>query len=73
MTKLIPEENRQRFNALRSFINSCGSLLGPAIAGMLFWMGTPYTAIYVNAVALFFSALIIRLLPNQRGKGLHGI
>ncbi|RPJ94805.1 MFS transporter [Rummeliibacillus sp. TYF005] len=64
MTKLIPEENRQRFNALRSFINSCGSLLGPAIAGMLFWMGTPYTAIYVNAVALFSSALIIRLLPN---------
>ncbi|WP_369973809.1 MFS transporter [Rummeliibacillus sp. POC4] len=64
MTKLIPEADRQRFNALRSFINSCGSLLGPAIAGMLFWMGTPYTAIYVNAVALFFSALIIRLLPN---------
>ncbi|WP_299515524.1 MFS transporter [uncultured Rummeliibacillus sp.] len=64
MTKLIPEEDRQRFNALRSFINSCGSLLGPAIAGMLFWMGTPYTAIYVNAVALFISALIIRLLPN---------
>lgn len=64
MTKLIPEENRQRFNALRSFINSCGSLLGPAIAGMLFWMGTPYTAIYVNAVALFFSALIIGLLPS---------
>lgn len=64
MTKLIPEEDRQRFNALRSFINSCGSLIGSAIAGMLFWMGPPYTAIYVNAVALFFSALIIRLLPN---------
>lgn len=64
MTKLIPEEYRQRFNALRSFINSCGSLIGPAIAGILFWMGTPYTAIYVNAVALFFSALIIMMLPN---------
>lgn len=64
MTKLIPEKDRQRFNALRSFINSCGSLLGPAIAGILFWMGTPYTAIYVNAVALFFSALILMTLPN---------
>ncbi|MEI4770852.1 MFS transporter [Psychrobacillus sp. FJAT-51614] len=64
MTKLIPEKDRQRFNALRSFINSCGSLIGPAIAGILFWMGTPYTAIHVNAVALFFSALIIMLLPN---------
>lgn len=64
MTKLIPEKDRQRFNALRNFINSCGSLIGPAIAGFLFWMGTPYTAIHVNAVALFFSALIIMMLPN---------
>ncbi|GLC88069.1 MFS transporter [Lysinibacillus piscis] len=64
MTKLIPENNRQRFNALRSFINSCGALIGPAIAGILFWMGTPYTAIYMNAMALFFSALIIMMLPN---------
>lgn len=64
MTKLIPEKDRQRFNALRSFINSCGSLIGPAIAGILFWMGTPYTAIHLNAVALLFSALIIMKLPN---------
>lgn len=64
MTKLIPENDRQRFNALRNFINSCGSLIGPTIAGVLFWMGTPYTAIHVNAVALFFSALIIMMLPN---------
>ncbi|MDI7741246.1 MFS transporter [Lysinibacillus fusiformis] len=64
MTKLIPEKDRQRFNALRSFINSCGTLLGPAIAGILFWLGTPYTAIYVNAAALFFSVMIIMLLPN---------
>lgn len=64
MTKLIPETDRQQFNALRSFINSCGSLIGPAIAGMLFWMGTPYTAIHINAVALLFSALIIKMLPN---------
>lgn len=64
MTKLIPEVDRQRFNALRSFINSCGSLIGPVVAGMLFWLGTPYTAIYINALALFFSAFIIRMLPN---------
>ena len=64
MTKLIPEKERQRFNALRSFINSCGTLIGPSIAGLLFWMGTPYTAIYVNSVALILSAFIIMLLPN---------
>lgn len=74
MTKLIPEQDRQRFNALRSFINSCGSLIGPAIAGILFWMGTPYTAIHVNAVALFISALMIMMLPNvdSRLKEIEG-
>lgn len=64
MTKLIPEMDRQRFNALRSFINSCGSMIGPAIAGLLFWMGTPYTAVYINSVALLGSAVIILFLPN---------
>ncbi len=64
MTKLIPKKDRQRFNALRSFINSCGSLIGPSIAGVLFWLGTPYTAIHMNAVALLLSAFIILLLPN---------
>ncbi|WP_161519929.1 MFS transporter [Bacillus cereus] len=64
MTKLIPEEDRQKFNALRSFINSCGTLIGPSIAGILFWLGTPHTAIYVNSIALILSALIIMLLPN---------
>ena len=68
MTKLIPEKDRQRFNALRSFINSCGSLIGPVIAGILFWIGTPYTAVYVNSLALIFSALIIIMLPNIDSK-----
>lgn len=64
MTKLIPEKDRQRFNALRSFINSCGTLIGPSIAGLLFWMGTPYMAIYINSVALMLSAFIILMLPS---------
>ncbi|MEN0641925.1 MFS transporter [Alkalicoccobacillus gibsonii] len=64
MTKLIPEGDRQKFNALRGFINSCGTLLGPMIAGVLFWIGTTDTAIIVNGVALLLSAGVIMLLPN---------
>ena len=64
MTKLIPKGDRQRFNALRNFINSCGFILGPSIAGFLFMFGTPYLAIQLNSIALFRSALIILLLPN---------
>lgn len=66
MTKLIPKSDRQRFNALRNFINSCGFILGPSIAGALFLIGSPYLAIYTNSIALFISALIIMLLPNLK-------
>lgn len=64
MTKLIPKTDRQRFNALRNFINSCGFILGPSIAGFLFIIGSPYLAIQMNSIALFLSAIVILLLPN---------
>ncbi|UJL46109.1 MFS transporter [Virgibacillus sp. NKC19-16] len=64
MTKLIPKGNRQKFNALRNFINSSGFILGPSIAGLLFMIGSPYLAIQLNALALCLSAIIILILPN---------
>lgn len=64
MTKLIPKTDRQRFNAMRNFINSCGFILGPSIAGFLFIIGSPYLAIQMNSIALFLSAIVILLLPN---------
>lgn len=64
MTKLIPKSDRQRFNAMRNFINSCGFILGPSIAGFLFIIGSPNLAIQVNSLALFISAAVILLLPN---------
>ena len=64
MTKLISETDRQRFNAMRNFIHSCGFILGPSIAGLLFIIGSPYLAIQMNSIALFLSAIIMLLLPN---------
>lgn len=64
ITKLIPENQRQRFNAFRSLIDSGAFLIGPAVAGILFMMGTPVTAIYLNAAALVVSALILRSMPK---------
>lgn len=66
MTKMIPARDRQRFNALRNFINSAGFILGPSIAGVLFLIGSPYLAIYMNAAVLCISALVIMLLPNLK-------
>ncbi|SFJ29528.1 MFS-type transporter involved in bile tolerance, Atg22 family [Halobacillus dabanensis] len=63
ITKLIPSEKRKRFNSFRSLIDSGGFLIGPAIAGWLFILGTPYMAIYVNALTFLGSGLITLLLP----------
>ncbi|PFQ44562.1 MFS transporter [Bacillus cereus] len=68
MTKLIPVEQRQRFNSLRSLIGSGASLIGPAIAGVLLIVSTPEVAIYMNAIAFLLSGLITLLLPNLDKK-----
>ncbi|MFB6589378.1 MFS transporter [Bacillus thuringiensis] len=68
MTKLIPVEQRQRFNSLRSLIGSGAFLIGPAIAGGLLIASTPEFAIYMNAIAFLLSGLITLLLPNLDKK-----
>ncbi|MEB2302073.1 MFS transporter [Lysinibacillus xylanilyticus] len=64
ITKLIPVEQRKRFNSLRSLLDSGAFVTGPAIAGLLFTIGTPNMAIYLNAIALFLSACITFGMPN---------
>ncbi|MCR6852170.1 MFS transporter [Paenibacillus jamilae] len=68
MTKLIPVEQRQRFNSLRTLIGSGASLIGPAVAGGLLIAGTPEFAIYMNAIAFLLSGFIALLLPNLDKK-----
>ncbi|MYL65012.1 MFS transporter [Bacillus hwajinpoensis] len=64
MTKLVPKERRIRFNSLRSLVDSGAFVIGPAIAGVLFIIGTPTNAIYLNAGALFLAGLLFLLLPD---------
>jgi len=64
ITKLIPPDQRKRFNSLNGLIGSGAFLIGPAIAGVLFMFGSPSFAIYINAVALFLSGLITLFMPN---------
>lgn len=64
MTKLVPSGDRQRFNAMKNFVQSVGFILGPAIAGLLFMIGTPALAIQLNALALLVSVGILSLLPK---------
>jgi MFS family permease len=72
MTKLIPREKRQRFNALRSLVDSGAFIVGPAIAGMLFIVGTPETAIFINGAALLLSGVVTLILPDVEEGALEG-
>ncbi|WP_370662586.1 MFS transporter [Peribacillus simplex] len=64
ITKLIPQEKRKQFNSLHSLVTSGAFLIGPAVAGLLFFIGTPIFAIYINAIALFISGMITLIMPN---------
>jgi MFS family permease len=69
ITRLIPREQRQRFNALRSLLDSGAFFIGPAITGILFMIGTPIYAIYINACAFFFSAIVTLFMPDVEKNG----
>lgn len=64
ITKLIPVKQRKRFNSFRSLIESGAFLTGPAMAGLLFLIGTPTFAIYMNAIAFFISGIVTLFMPN---------
>ncbi|MDO6654767.1 MFS transporter [Anaerobacillus sp. 1_MG-2023] len=64
MTKLLPKERRIHFNSLRSLVDSGAFVIGPAIAGVLFIIGTPTHAIYLNSGALFLAGTLFLLLPD---------
>ncbi|WP_371744364.1 MFS transporter [Exiguobacterium sp. PFWT01] len=65
MTQLVPASNRQKFNAMKNFVQSSGFILGPTIAGLLFLVGSPTFAIFVNAFALIGSVGMLMLLPSH--------
>lgn len=71
-TMLIPGEHRPRFQSLNALIGSGAFLIGPAIAGLLFLVGTPILAIYINAAAMAISGLVTLLLPNLEGDQTTG-
>lgn len=60
----VQHKNRTRFNAWRSFVESGGFVIGPAIAGMFFIVGNEMTAITFNGFMLLISAILLLFLPD---------
>lgn len=65
MTLLLPEDERKQFNAMLSFVHSGAFILGPALAGILFMLGSLEMALFVNTGTFLLSAGLIYLLPRQ--------
>ena len=64
IVRLIPVEHRKRFNAVQGLISSGAFLIGPAIAGLLFLIMSPQSAIILTACGFLFSGLITMILPD---------
>ncbi|GIP06156.1 MULTISPECIES: MFS transporter [Paenibacillus] len=64
VTKLIPAEERKRFNAWSSFTTSGAVLLGPALSGLLIAYTDIRVSIVINAVSFLICALVIYFLPD---------
>lgn len=72
MTLLLPEHARKRFNALLSFVHSGAFVMGPALAGLLFMLGSLDMALFVNVGTFVISAGLTLLLPTQLTKSATG-
>lgn len=71
ITKLIPKENRKRFNSMMSMTSSGAFLLGPAISGFLIMYTGTDICIAINAVTFLICAFFIYLLPDVDEKVEH--
>lgn len=65
MTLQLPDDERKRFNAKLSFVHSGSFILGPALAGILFMLGSLEMALFVNTGMYLLSAGLIYLLPGH--------
>ncbi|MFC9538722.1 MFS transporter [Lysinibacillus sp. NPDC056959] len=64
ITKFVPSEDRQRFNAILGTFNSGSFLIGPALAGLLIILFNTTVTIWFNSFTFFVCALIISFLPD---------
>lgn len=64
ITRLVPAENRKRFNSIMSMTSSGAFLVGPAIAGVLIMYVGTELCIFINGITFLICAFFIYLLPN---------
>ncbi|MEK3973588.1 MFS transporter [Psychrobacillus sp. FSL K6-1267] len=65
MTLLLPEEERNKFNALLSFVHSGAFVTGPFLAGILFMLVPLEFSLLVNIIIFICCGIWTSFLPNK--------
>lgn len=65
MTLLLPEEERNKFNALLSFVHSGAFVTGPFLAGILFMLAPLEFSLLVNIIIFICCGIWTSFLPNK--------
>ncbi|KPN96004.1 permease [Lysinibacillus sp. ZYM-1] len=64
ISKYVPDEDKQSFNAILGMFSSGSFLIGPALAGFIIAISNVQVAIWFNALTFFVCALVIYKLPR---------
>ena len=68
ITKIVRDEDKQRFNAVHSTLNSGSFMIGPALGGAILAISSTGVAMWVNGLSFFICAAVLAMLPTQRLK-----
>ncbi len=72
ITKLVKDEDRQRFNALNSTLSSGSFMIGPALAGGIIALSDTSVAMWINGFTFFVCAWAISSLPTIATEEVEG-
>lgn len=68
ITKLVKDDDKQRFNAVNSTLSSGSFMIGPALAGGIIALSNTNVAMWINGFTFFVCAWAIFLLPKVKNE-----
>ena len=68
ITKIVRDEDKQRFNAVHSTLNSGSFMIGPALGGAILAISSTGVAMWVNGLSFFICAAVLAMLPTLQLK-----
>jgi MFS family permease len=68
ITKIVRDEDKKRFNAVHSTLNSGSFTIGPALGGAIIAISSIGVAMWINGLTFFICAAVLAMLPKLQSK-----